>query len=51
MSNVDCGLNFVTCENPHLDASLPDVKDGLTDILLQLVLDGCGAEKLKVSLD
>ena len=51
MANVDGGLHFVTSEDPHLNASLSDAFDRLTDLLLQLVLDSCRAKQFKFALD
>ena len=47
IANIHCSLNFVSCENPYLDARLPDIIDSLVNILLKFVFNSCGAKQFK----
>ena len=50
MPNIHGSLNLVSCEHPNADSSLPDVVDSFADLFLQLVLDGRGANEIKLYL-
>ena len=48
--DVHGSLNLVAREDPYFNSSLPYVKDGLINLLLQFVLDRRRSDQLKVDL-
>ena len=40
-ADINGGTDLVTCKNPHLDASSLHEADGVSNVVLQTVLDGC----------
>ena len=47
-TNVNCCLDFVSREHPHLDASPANEPYGIGNILLKLVFDGGGADEFQI---
>ena len=50
-SNVDSSLDLISSQYPELGASLLDILDHNTDVLLKLVLDSSGSNELKSVLN
>ena len=48
MADVHRSLHFVAREHPDLDSRLPEIVDGLSDVLLELVFDRGRAIQLKL---
>lgn len=48
VADIDGGLDFVTGEDPELDACLLDVVDSPANINLQFVFDGRRADQFKI---
>ena len=51
MSDIDCSLNFVAGQDPNLNASSFYIVDGLTDLVLKLVLDGSRSYQFEVDFE
>ena len=49
-SNVHCCFNLVAGEHPKFDSCLPNVKNCISDVLLQLVFDSSGPIELEFLL-
>lgn len=48
LTNINSSLLFVPRQNPYLDVGLHQGLDGLRHLVLELVLDGRGAQQLQV---
>ena len=48
MANIDSCLDLVTCQYPELHTRLLDIENSLANLILQLILDGCRADKIKL---
>ena len=51
MTDINCRLYFVACEDPKLDTCPFNVIDGLSNIILKLVLNGCRAYQIEVDFE
>ena len=49
-ADIDGGFHFVTGEHPELHACTLDVEDGLSDLVLELILDCGGPNQIKIDL-
>lgn len=48
LTNVNGRFLFVSCQDPDLDVRFHQSLNGLRHLVLELVLDRCGPEKLQV---
>ena len=49
-ADIDGGFHFVTGEHPKLHACTLDVEDGLSNLILKLILDCGGPDQIKIDL-
>ena len=49
-ADIDSGFHFVTGEYPELHACTLDVEDGLSDLVLELILDRGRPDQIKIDL-
>lgn len=47
ISNIDCSLLFISCQNPKLDSSLPKCSDGVWNSFLESILNSSGSWKVQ----